>query len=311
MRHKSTGFPKMKVSLALLLLLPLLFGAATARAAEATPSDVYAQALRIEAEVESLKRHFKITANAHTEDKSGDLKPRHTWAKSYVILLKLGKLRRKHGLTFIEPVNVEPLLDMPPTQPWDMTQRILSEIAILKHRLDIPGQPPAVVPVSGKRPIDAYNKLHHISAELELLTGAVTPSEVYGELKRLNEDVNAILRHQRIFEKALPPPRRDNLQPKDSLRAGFELMAEIQRLQRTHGLQTTDYRGFEMGDKTTPDDVFGMIALALAELQRVKAQLGMIHQITPGAPYEENKVPADVVQLLGYVTAKLREVQSK
>jgi hypothetical protein len=301
----------MKVSLALLLLLPLLFGAATARAAEATPSDVYAQALRIEAEVESLKRHFKITANAHTEDKSGDLKPRHTWAKSYIILLKLGKLRRKLGLTFIEPVNIEPMLDMPPTQPWGMTQRILTEIAILKYYLGIPGQPPAAVAVSGKRPIDAFNRLHHVSGELELLAGAITPSEVYGEVKRINEDVNAILRHQRIFEKALPPPRRDNLLPKDSLRAGFEVMTEIQRLQRTHGLQTTDYRGFEMGDKTTPDDVLGMVALALAEMQRIKAQFGMIHQITPGASYEENKVPADVVQLLGYVTAKLREVQSK
>jgi hypothetical protein len=300
----------MKASLALLLLLPMLFSA-TARAAEATPNDVYAQAVRIEAEVESLKHHFKITGKAKVEAKSGDLKPRHVWAKTYVILLKLGKLRRKQGLTFIEPVNVEPLLDITPSQSWGMTQRILTEIAILKHRLDIPGQSPAAVPVSGKRPIDSYNKLHQISGELDLLTGAVTPSEVYGELKRLNEDVNTILRHQRIFEKALPLPRRDNLQPKDSLRAGFELMAEIQRLQRTHGLQTTDYRGFEMGDKTTPDDVFGMIALALAELQRVKAQLGMIHQITPGAPYEENKVPADVVQLLGYVTAKLREVQSK
>jgi hypothetical protein len=301
----------MNRSIALLSLIFLLFGIPTAHAADATPSDVYAQAVRIEAEVESLKLHFKITANAHSEDKSGDLKPRHTWAKSYVILLKLGKLRRKLGMTFIEPANIEPMLDMPPNQPWGMTQRILTELAILRFYLDIPGQPPAAVKTSGKRPIDAYNKLHHISGELELLTGAVTPSEVYGEVKRLNEDVNAILRHQRIFEKAMPPPRRDNLQPKDSLKAVFALTDEIQRIQRIHGLTTTDFKGFDLGDKTTPDDVFGMIALALAELQRVKAQLGMSHHITLPGTWEENKTPADVVQLLGYITAKLREIQSK
>ncbi len=294
----------------LLALLPLLFGVA-ARATEATPSDVYAQAVRIEAEVESLKRYFKASGDAHTESKSGDLKPRHTWAKSYIILLKLGKLRRKLGRTYIEPVNIEPMLEMPPNQPWDMTQRILGEIAILKHHLDIPGQPPALVPVSGKRPIDAYNKLHHISGELDLLTGAVTSSEVYSEVKRLDEDANAILRAQHVFEKAVPPPRRENLQPKDSLRTVFEVMSEIQRIQRANGLSTTDFKGFEMGDKTTPDDVYGLVALSLAELQRVKAQLGLIHLVTAPGAYAENKTPTDVVQLLGYVADKLRDIKTK
>jgi hypothetical protein len=298
----------------LVLLLPLLLWAtasSTAHAAETTPNDVYAQVVRIEAEVESLKRHFKVTGKAHVEAKSGDLKPRHVWAKTYVILLKLGKLRRKQGLTYIEPANIEPLLDMPVNQPWGMTQRILSEIAILKYNLDIPGQPPALVQVSGKRPIDTYNRLHQISAGLDLLVGASTPSEAYSEAKRLNEDVNAILHQQGLFDQTVPPQRRDNLLPKDSLQAVFALLAEINRLQRAHGLTTTDFKGFEMGEKTTPDDVIGVIELALAELQRLKAQLGMTHAISVSGIYEENKTPSDVVQLLGYVTAKLRAIQSK
>jgi hypothetical protein len=301
----------MKASLALLILLPTLFSAATAGAAEATPNEVYAQAVRIEAEVDSLKRHFKITGKARVEAKRGELRPRHVWASTYVILLKLGKLRRKQGLTYIVPASIEPLLDMPPSQPWGMTQRILTEIAIVRQRLDIPGQPPAAVPVSGKHPIDGYNKLHQISGDLDLLVGASTPNDAYSEAKRLHEDVTVLLRHQRIFDEAVPPPRRDNLQPKDSLQAVFALIGEIQRIQRAHGLTTTDFRGFEMGDKTTPDDVLAMIELALAELQTLKARLGMTHAVTASGTYEENKTPADVVQLLGFVTAKLREVQSK
>ena len=297
--------------IALLFFLTQAVWVGASHAAEASPSDVYAQAVRIEQEVEILKRHFKVAGKAHVESKTGDLKPRHTWAKSYVILLKIGKLRRKHGLTFIEPVNVEAMLDMPSNQSWGMTQRILGEIDILKYYLDIPGQAPAAVKVSGKRPIDVYNELHQISGELELITGAVTPSEVYGEAKRLNEDTNAILRHQRIFEKAVPPPRRENLQPKDSLQAVFAVIGEIQRIQRASGLTTTDFKGFEMGDKTTADDVYGMIALALAELQTVKAQFGMIHHVTLPGTFEENKTPADVVQLLGYIGDKLRQVGTK
>jgi hypothetical protein len=301
----------MKRLFASLFCVSVLLGASAAHAAEATPSDVYAQTVRIEYEVKSLKHHFKVSGNAHVESKSGDLKPRHTWAMSYILLHKISKLRRKAGLTYIEPVGTEPMLEMPPNQPWGMTQRILTELAIFKHHLGIPGQPPAAVPVSGKRPIDPYNKLHHISGELDLLAGAVTPSEVYSEVKRLNEDVNSILIHQHIVEVAVPPQRRDNLQPKDSLKAVFDVMAEIQRIQRAQGLRITDFKGFEMGDKTTPDDVLGMVALVLAELQVVKAQFGLIHNITPGAPYGENKTPTDVVQLLGYVTDKLRAIKSK
>jgi hypothetical protein len=296
------------------VLLPLLLWAtanSAAHAAEATPSDVYAQTVRIQAEVDSIKRHFKITGKAHAEPKIADLKPRHAWAGNYIILLKLGKLRRKQGLPYVAPVNIEPLLDMTPNHPWAMTQRILNEIAITKRLLDIPGQPPATVPVSGKHPLDVYNSLHQISGDLDLLMGTSTPSEAYSEAKRLDDDVSAILRHQNIFDNAAPPQRRDNLQPKDSLQAVFMLLAEVQRLQRAHGLVSTDFKGFQMGDKTTPDDVIGLIELALAELQYLKAKLGMTHAITATGSYEENKAPADVVQLIGYITAKLRAIESK
>jgi len=109
----------------------------------------------------------------------------------------------------------------------------------------------------------------------------------------------------------VPPPRRDNLQPKDSLKAVFKLVDEIQRIQRAQGMQTTDFKGFEMGDKTVSNDVHSMVGMALAELQRVKFHLGMIRHVTPPASYEENKTPADVVQLLGYVTDKLRDFKTK
>lgn len=293
-----------------LLLLPLP-GIRASLAAEVTPSGMYAQALRIEQEVETLKRHFKISAQAHSEVKSGDLKPRHIWAKTYILLFKLGKLRRQLGLTYIQPGGSEPSLDTKADLPWGTLQRVLTEIQIIKYYLDIPGQPPAPAPVTGKRVIDVHNKLHHVSAELDLLTSPVTPSEVYGEVKRLNEDVDAVLRHLRIFETTVPPPRREGLQPKDSLRAVFALLEEIQRIQRQYGMETVDFKGFDLGDKTVPDDVFGLVELTLTEWQRVKARLGMIHHITVPASYEEGKVPADVVQLLGYVSDKLRAIKAR
>jgi hypothetical protein len=291
-------------------LIPMI-GASVAHAAVASPSDMYAQAVRIEQEVDGLKRHFKVPGKIQVEPKTGDLKARHIRAESYVLAFKLGKLRRKYGLAYIQPGESEPSLDERGSQPWGTLQRILTEIQIFKHYLDIPGQPVPARPATGKQTIDVYNKLHQISADLDLLTSPVTASEVYGEVKRLNADLDAVLSQQHIFEKAVPPARRANLLPRDSLRAVFEILAEIQRVQRRYGMGTTDFKGFDMGDKTTPDDVFGMLELTLAEWQRVKAQLGMTHLVTMPAGFEENKEPADVVQLLGYIADKMREIKAK
>ena len=150
-----------------------------------------------------------------------------------------------------------------------------------------------------------------ISADLDLLTSPVSPSEVYGEVKRLDEDVDAVLRQLRIFDTARPPPRQGNLQPRDSMRAVFAALAEVQRVQRAYGMATVDFQGFDMGEKTTPDDVFGLVELTLAEWQTVKARVGLNHVITAPAGLEKNKTPTDVVQLLGYVTDKMRLVATR
>ncbi|MDD5296772.1 MAG: hypothetical protein PHU46_07660 [Rhodocyclaceae bacterium] len=288
-----------------------MIGAAVAHAAEATPSDMYAQAVRIEREVEVLKQHLKVSGKAHVVPKAGDLKPRHIRATSYILLFKLGKLRRQHGLTYIQPGDSEPALETKPAQPWGTLQRVLTEVQVIKYYLDIPGQAAAATPVSGKRTVDVYNKLHQISAELDLLTGPITPNETYAAAKRVNEDVDAVLGYLRIFEKAIPPPRKANLLPADSLRAVFTVIGEVQRIQRLYGMEITDFKGFDMGDRATPDDVFGLIALTLAEWQQVQARLGMTHHITAPATYEEYKEPADVVQLLGYTADKLRQIGQK
>lgn len=293
----------------LAVLLALAHGGAAA--SEFTSNDVYVQTLRIEQEVAALKRHFKITEKARVEPMSGDLQPRHVTAKSYVLLLKLGKLRRKLGLPYVEPVSHEPQLETSSRQSWAMTQRLLMELAILKRVIDIPGQAPAAVAVSGKRPIDNYNRMNQISADLDLLAGVVTASDVYIEAKRLNDDVDAVLHHLRLFEKAVPPPRRENLRPKDSLRTVFAVLAEIQRLQQSHGLQLTDFRGFDLDDKTVSDDVLSLVGLARVELSRLKFQLGMQHDITPPSRYVDDKTSSDVVQLLGYVVNKLREIRAR
>ncbi len=292
----------------LLFLTMTICGAAYA--AEATPNDVYAQAVRIQQEVELFKRHYQLTGKIEAQAlQNVTWKPEYAWVRGYIILLKLGKFRRIHDLPYIEPPGIEPVLEMSPNQLWEMTQRILSEINILKYFLDVPGQAPAQLRVSGKKPIDVYNKLTEVSLMLDLLNGATTPGEVYSEAMRINDEVNQLLRHLGIFEHAVPPARRVNLQPGDALQAIFALLGEIQRIQRAYGILPMEFKVYNKGENTVSDEVLMMVELAVTEFQRIKFHVGMTRNITPPSIYTEHKQPDDVVLLLGYITDKLQEIK--
>lgn len=274
--------------------------------AEITPNEVYAQAVQIEKEIELMKRHYNITALNQVSPVETDLRPDHVWRKSYVILFKLNIFRRKHGLIGITPVEHEPALDLAPILNWGQMQRILTEIRIIKTYLNIPGEASPATPVQGKRPIDVFNKLNQIAYDMDTLNGEpISPSYVYAEIMRINEDINTLLRKTGTLDFAVPPPRNQNATPKDALAAAFSLMGEIQRIQHRLGLEATDFEVFRKSDHVVPSDVFNMVTLCLAEIQRIKNKLGMKHVLTAPAEYHEGKTPVDTTQLLGYMTQKL------
>ena len=279
---------------------------------EITPDMVYAQALQVEKEIALLKGFYNISAVNPVPPVEADLKPNHVWQKAYAIQLKLNIFRRKQGLPGFSPVTQEPDLKMSPRTAWGQVQRTLTEIRIIKTYLGIPGEVSPATPAHDIRPIDVFNKLNQISYDMDTLIGeAINPSYVYAEVIRTNEDVNGIMRITGTADIAVPPPRKPNAIPRDSLVAVFFLMDEIQRLQNELGIETTDFGVFRKTDNVVPSDVFNMVTLCLAELQLIKAQLGMKHTFTVPAEFHEGKTPAEVLQLLGYVTHKLSLIKER
>lgn len=279
---------------------------------EISPSLSYAQAVQIEKEIALMKRHYKIAAQNPVMPIDAELKPRHAWQNGYMILIKLNMFRRKHGLSGLSPVELEPALELQPLATWSQTQRILTEIRIVKMHLGIPGGISPATPVQGKRLIDVFNKLNQISHDMDALNGeAISPSYVYAEALRLNEDINDVMRQTATTDTSVPPARTPEVTPADSLQAAFGLMEEIQRIQRKLGIEITDFSPFNKQDKIVPADVFNMIGMCLAEIQPIKVQLSMKHKLTPAAEFHKGKIPADVVQLLGYNTNKLHLVNPR
>ncbi|TAN53556.1 MAG: hypothetical protein EPN21_01180 [Methylococcaceae bacterium] len=275
------------------------------------PAEVYTQALLIEQETEIIRRHFNITTKITYTPLQTEVKPRHVWQKTYQLLMKINVFRRLHGLTSIAPTATEPMSNVEARMVWSQTQRILTEIRILRRHLGIPGEPVSTPHPEEKKPLDVYNKLNEILALWGGLIGAgFTPSHVYSEVLRLNKDVDGILLQLKIFDSAAPPPRKEEADVNETLGLAFEVMDEIQRLQRLANIETTDFSALHKTEGIVPADVFNLIDMALAELDTIKAKIGLIHSVTPIAEYFEDKTPADVAQTLGYLANKLRLIKS-
>ncbi len=300
----------MKRWFGLFLFFLLLPAGARAALLEMAPSDVYGQAMQIEKEVELLKKHFAITASKEWVAITASLKPRHAWQNNYFILLKLNVLRNKNNLPRITPDTMEPVLVLQPGLVYEQTQRVLTEITIFKSRLGITAQVSPARSYKGKRPIDVFNKLHQISMQMDVLNDEeISPSYVFAEVMRIYEDIVILLRWLNIPDQTYPPAKRVEVTSKESLDAAFALLHEIQRLQREVGIERTDFSVFQKKDDVLPFDVINIVGMALAELQTVKAVIDLTHAITRPAEYREIKTPADVHQLLRWITRKLQLIR--
>jgi hypothetical protein len=276
-----------------------------------TSSEVYSQVLLIEKETELVKRHFNSNKQVvPVIDFDTDIKPRHVWQKAYMLQIKLVAFRRKQHLEGIAPVGVEPSGHIDPRYTWGQTQRVLTEIRIIRKVFGIQGEVGVAPLVEGKKPVDVFNKLAQIEAEWDAMTEVgFDPSYVFSQILRLSEDVNMVLRQLDVFDSAMPPAKNPSDTPADSLAQAFLLLEQVQRLQKSAGLEITDLSAFRKTENVIPTDVFNMVCLIIAELQQIKDRVGLKHDITPPATYHESKKPADVRQFLGYVTNKLALIQ--
>jgi len=274
-----------------------------------SPSQAYAEAVQIEKEVELLLKHFKISERIHPKPYKAELKLRHVFEMAYVVLTKVQILREKNGFSRFSIVSLEPKMSVDSELVYEQTQRILTELRIIKTRLGISAQVFAAKSYSGKRPIDVFNKLHQISLNIELLNHEpILPNHVFAVVMKIDHDVDDILRHLFVDDQTFPPAKVEGAKPVDVLASVFALMGEIQRLQGQVGITRTDFSTFEQSEDVKPSDVFNMVGMAFAELQTIKASLD-ITTIAPPAERLEGKTPADSQQFISWVTRKLRLIE--
>ncbi len=284
----------------------------TVMATEPTSNDVYQKVYQISQEVQIIKRHFHIDKVAEEVNVTISLTPGHSWQKAYEILYKIDLFRQKHGLSFISVPSREPLLKLMPMVAYEQMERIITELRILKYYLDITEEVATLPTFTGKVPTDVYNLLNHISSEMDILNGkTLTPSDALTQAVRISEDINFILEALGIKDTVIPPKKNVGVLPSGSFENLLLLLTEIARLKSIIEINEIDFHIFTPKNRQiTPSDVFSIGGIALAELQPIKAYLGLKYALTPMAEHYENIEPADVQQLAGWSIRKLQLIRS-
>ncbi|MEZ5673565.1 MAG: hypothetical protein R3E08_14800 [Thiotrichaceae bacterium] len=284
----------------------------SAMAIEATTDDVYAKVYQVNQEVQQLKQFKHIDKVAEASNLTVALTPGHNWQKAYEILYKINIFRQNNGLPFIAVPSREPLLKLPPMISYEQMERIVSELQILKYYFGITEELAPTPTFVGKSPTDVYNLLNEISSDFDLLNGKnLTPSNVMTQAVRISEDVNFIMEALGIKNTTIPPKKNIGVQPGGAFDNFVQLLVEIKRIQKLIGLSGVDFYAFKPTNRVvTPSDVFSIGGIALAELQPIKAYLGLKYALTPMAEYYEGMQPADVQQLVGWNIRKLQLIST-
>lgn len=281
---------------------------------EMTSTQLYNQLQLFDAHLSAFKHHYEID-DSHDKEydnyTKGDFKANHIWQLVYMINVKINTFRKQHNLPRIEEVGIEPLVDMKTNLAYGMIKRQLAEIEIIRDLIDIKDKIDAPVYEKEKNMTDVFNKLLHVSHELDLLINhKITPSTVFSQAMRLYKDVSLVLQSLNILDTQLPDKKNENLTPEDAFKKVMELISHIQKIQIKLGLERTDFNGLKK-EIIEPEDTFIAIQMALAEFQSIKAVLGLTTNVTAPSELYENKTPSDVEQLIELIIKRVNLIQSQ
>ena len=305
----------------IILIFTLIIFSSTANADKITSNDVFTEVKIIQDRIHTIHKFFHINHIHLNEDDEklkldAILKPRNTWQKTYEIMIKINILRTKHNLPIIEPVNMDPVLHLSPASVYEQTQRILTELNIFMLRLGIKNKDDIkALKYHNKKPLDIYKALSSVSSALdELNKESLTSSYVFGEMMRVYDDTTKIMQYLHIQDDTIPTKRYENISVNDTFKRSLQILNKIKYIQTSLGIESVSFYGFKK-DELVSSDVFGMVQMIIAELQPIKASIGLNHYITPAATQYENKTSADVDQMMGWILRKIvlldREIREK
>ena len=280
---------------------------------EITPSEVYMQTIVIEKQVELLLQHYKIEYKSVPMEKrlkiKTVLKPRNVWQKTYEILIKINILRKKHGMATIAPSNLSPVLHKNSDMVYEQTQRILTELEIFKFRNQIKYKEFKKTIYTDKTASDVFDELSYISTMFDILNEEeISISLIFGANMRIYDDITLILQNLEIKNTTIPREKKLDATLEDNYLLTLQMLHKIKQLQIISGISHVDFSNFRQ-EKISMSDLFTLSQMTIAELQTIKAYMGITTN-PPVATTYFTKSLAEVNQIISWNRRKLNLIKS-
>ncbi len=278
-----------------------------------TPNQVFSITEIILARLTQYRRLRGIRVPPRNVEMIYDLKSQHVYGKALEVMEKVDVLRRRQQMGGLA-VPRFPLRTITPSEVFDLTRRLDSELALMHERegggsklwssLDFVNEH------TGKVPSDVFYNMQRISNLLDTILGSegFTPSDVYREViairqdvvliaEALGESVPATIWKQPIFD--------PHVRPGDVLLKAKEVVNLIAKAKQRAGMFGIQNIALATGSRVTPSDVFNQVRLIETELTEFKVFLGIA--VFPDRPtIQTGKVPGHVQQVLEGIVSVLQ-----
>lgn len=275
---------------------------------EKSPSDVFAIASLTLRKLRHYKRLRGIHTRANQPPAVTGLRPRHVYQKTLECLKKVGELRRQAGFA-ASATPYFPMRVITPNDVFALASQLDRALGLIYATIDMPQDMLTAQDAGSKTSSEVFRVMWQISYELDAILGSQgqTPNDVYRMASYAVAHIQRLQHKLGYQSHAVQPARIPDLKPVDVIEQARTLLATISQLKKRAGIFGSGLPVARHDAIVTPNDVFNLVSVIIAELIDVEIHLGISNQLALPA-VTHDKTPSDVYQQLQFAERLLHDM---
>jgi len=276
---------------------------------EKNPNDVFAMVQLTLEKLRYYKRFRGIRVEANTPPDVSALQPRHVYQKILESLRKVVSLRQQAGFS-ASAIPLFPMRLITSSDVFMVASRLNRALDLIYDAEGVPAEMFKENIVHDKTPNEVFRVAWQISYELDTILGTQgqTPDDVFQMARFVVAHIQRLQQKLGVQDPIVsPPPLIPHLKPADVFVQAESVLSTIAQLKQRAGIFGTSLPVAEEDGVVTPNDVFNLVSVLLADIVEVEIHLGITTQL-PLPSGVKGKTPSDVFQQLAYANKLLHGV---
>lgn len=290
----------------ILAITTIILGSYLPNALAKTPNHVFQVAENVAANIERIRLHQGITAEARTPGVQIAKTPIHAYTKALEVFGKVRRYQQAQGWS-VSPLPNLPNKKVTPADVLILVDKVSAELVKINSKLGITFSPSAKLPV-GKTPSDVYEKLWQSSYLLDELAGSISPVFVHRNTMRIEQALITLANKLNKNTQIEMPVKTQGKKPIDANIEGFKVLYQLVELEKQLELPPLRVPSFPAG-KVSPSDVYDTTNNIIAELTRINVKL-QLPEVPVVALSESQITPNDVVYQFNKIQRLLAQITS-